>query len=416
VVPVRRERSKTRVGDLAVFGGEPLFSKTLHVGRPNQGPRKLLLSRISAILDRNWLTNNGPVARELEQRLQELLGVKHCALVCNGTVALELAARALDLRGEVIVPAFTFVATAHAFRWQGIRPVFADVDPNTHCIDPESVRRLITQNTSAIVGVHLWGTPCEIASLRSIASEHGIPLMFDAAHALGVEWGGRPIGNFGECEVLSFHATKVMNSFEGGAVVTNRDDVAERVRSLRNFGFAGMDRVEHLGINGKMSEVCAAMGLTSLESFEYFVTRNKERHECYRRALDGIPGLTLREAWHGGRSNYHYVVVMVGPELGMTRDQLMYLLHAEGIRARRYFWPGCHRMEPYRSDPAYRNVALPQTELIAGRILQLPSGAELTSREIEMMGELLRFVCEQSQTICDRWPQEIGQHTAEPGT
>jgi len=400
---------KRDVEDLAIFGGQPLFDETLHVGRPNQGPRREIMSRIEDILDRNWLTNNGPLVREFEQEIQSYLDVRHCVVVCNGTTALGLAAQALDLSGEIILPAFTFVATAHAFQWQGIRPVFVDIDPETHCIDPEAVRSAITPQTSAIVGVHTWGHPCEVGSLQELAREQGLALIFDAAHAFGVTIGSRHIGNFGDCEVLSFHATKVVNSFEGGAIVTNRDDIAERIRLTRNFGFRGMDRVEHLGINGKMPEVCAAMGLTSLEHCDELIVRNRERFLLYRSVLSGIPGLRVLEPWSGGKWNYHYVVAVLDPNFGLSRDRLMAILHAEGVRARRYFWPGCHRMEPYRSDPLYQGLSLEVTDTIAERVLQFPSGGELNEADIVTIGAAVRFVQDRALTISrmlhDRLPR-----------
>src|SRR5262245_30020873 len=217
------------------------------------------------IFDRGWFTNDGPVLREFERRIQEYLGVRHCVAMCNGTVALEIAIRALGLEGEVIVPSYTFVATAHALHWQAITPVFADIDPDTHNLAPEAVRRTITPRTTGIIGVHLWGRPAPVQALQAIADEHGLQLMFDTAHGFDCTLNGKSLGNFGRCEVLSFHATKVFNTFEGGAVVTNDDALAETMQLMRNFGFRGYDNVIHPGTNGKMPEVNAAMGLVNLE-------------------------------------------------------------------------------------------------------------------------------------------------------
>ena len=248
--------------------GRPAFSEPTYVGRPNVGNRQRLLERLESMLDRRWFSNNGPLVQEFEEALATYVGVKHCVSMCNATIAMEIAARALDLRGEVIVPAYTFVATAHAFRWQEIVPVFADMDPETHNLAPDSIERLITPKTTAIVGTHVWGRPCAIEAIEAIACRHGLPVMYDAAHAFGCSHRGRMLGGFGRCEVFSFHATKFLNSFEGGAVATNDDALAERMRLMRNFGFQGFDNVIHLGTNGKMTEVCAAMGLTSLESID----------------------------------------------------------------------------------------------------------------------------------------------------
>ncbi|HLB83912.1 MAG TPA: aminotransferase class I/II-fold pyridoxal phosphate-dependent enzyme, partial [Steroidobacteraceae bacterium] len=233
---------KERVEDLAIAGGPPAFRESLHVGRPNIGDRARLLERINDLLDRRWLTNDGRYVRELEAELARRIGVRHCLAVCNATLGLQLAARALDLSGEVIVPAFTFVATAHALQWLGIAPVFADIDPRTHNIDPAHVEALVNERTTGILGVHLWGRACDVRALAAIARRHRLRLLFDAAHAFGCSHDGRSLGSFGDAEVLSFHATKYVNSFEGGAVTTDDDTLAARVRAMRNFGLAGGDR------------------------------------------------------------------------------------------------------------------------------------------------------------------------------
>ena len=268
--------------DLAINGAPPMFAEPLHVGRPNIGNHKRFLQRASDILDSGWLSNNGPIAQEFEQRIASFLGVKHCVAMCNGTIALEIATRALDLKGEVIVPSYTFVATAHALQWQEITPIFADIDPATHNLDPAAVWRMITPRTTGIIGVHLWGRASPVKELEAIAKEHNLRLMFDASHGFGCSLGGRLLGGFGECEVFSFHATKFFNTFEGGAVVTNNDTLAEKMRLMRNFGFSGYDNVIYPGTNGKMTEIAAAMGLTNLEELDDFVAINRRNYQCYR--------------------------------------------------------------------------------------------------------------------------------------
>src|SRR5258706_589116 len=244
--------ARTGVDDLAIFGAAPAFTEMLHVGRPNVGNRQRLLDRIGGILDRRWLTNDGPLVQELEARLRSQLGVRHCVCVSSATVGLQIAAGALGLEGEVILPAFTFVATAHALRWVGLTPVFCDIDPDSHLIDPADVDRRITPRTASVLGVHVWGRPCPIETLSAITARHQLALLFDAAHAFGCSHRGSMMGGFGRCEVFSFHATKVFNTFEGGAITTNDDALAERLRQVRNFGFSGYDRVASLGTNGKM--------------------------------------------------------------------------------------------------------------------------------------------------------------------
>ena len=252
---------KNHIKDLAFFGGVPTFSDVLHVGKPNIGRYESFIKRINEMFERRWLTNNGPFVQEFEEKVADFLGVKHCIAMCNATVGLEIAARALGLTGEVIIPSFTFVATAHALQWQEITPVFCDIDPVTHNINPEQIPQLITPRTTGILGVHVWGHACEVELLTQIAEKHHLKLMFDAAHAFDCSYHGKMIGGFGDLEVFSFHATKFFNSFEGGMVATNDDNLAETIRSMRNFGFAGMDNVTNVGTNGKMSEVSAAMGL-----------------------------------------------------------------------------------------------------------------------------------------------------------
>ncbi len=278
---------------LAFCDGQPQFSAALHVGRPNIGDRDRFLRRVNEVLDRRWLTNGGQCVQEFEQKLCAMLDVRHCIPICNGTVALELATRALNLQGEVIVPSFTFVATAHCMQWQGITPVFCDVDPLTHCIDPNKVDQMITPRTTGIVGVHVWGRPCAIEALAEIAQRRSLKLMFDAAHAFGCTHQGRMIGNFGLCEVFSFHATKFFNTLEGGAIATNDDELAKKIRLMKNFGFTNYDQVDYVGTNGKMNEISAAMGLTNLDSLEEFISVNRRNYLAYQRGLEGIPGLTM---------------------------------------------------------------------------------------------------------------------------
>ena len=385
-------RPKERAGDLAVLGGRPAFSEPLHVGRPNQGDRQQLLARVNEILDRNWLTNDGPFVTDFEQRLARSLGVAHVVATCNATVALEIAIRALGMTGEVIVPSFTFVATAHALQWQEITPVFADVDPRTHNLDPAQVESLITPRTTGILGVHLWGRPAPVDELGAIAERHGLGLLYDAAHAVGVSSGGTRIGGFGDAEVFSFHATKVLNSFEGGAVATNDDALAEKIRLMRNFGFGGVDSVVHLGTNGKMTEVCAAMGITSLEALGHFVAVNEANHRDYRRAFEEIAGIEVLDqgAGPGERRNFHYVVTELDGSFGLTRDELCAVLAAEGVLARRYFSPGVHRMEPYRTAMPTVGRRLPHTEALAKRVLVLPNGVAVGREHIDAIAAVVR--------------------------
>ena len=360
------------------------------MGRPNIGDRDRLLERITGVIDRRWLTNDGPLVHEFEEALAAVVGTAHCIAMCNATVALEIAIRAAGLAGEVIVTPFTFVATAHALQWQEITPVFCDIDPLTHNIDPARVAELITPRTSGILAVHVWGRPAPVEELTEIAARHDLRLLFEAAHALGCAHRGRLIGGFGAAEVLSFHATKVVNSFEGGAVVTNDTTLAETAKLMRNHGFADYDKVSHVGTNGKMSEVAAAMGLTSLESRHDFVEANRRNYEAYRASLKGVQGVELIAYDEAELSNWQYAVIEVDESAALSRDDLQRVLWAENVLARRYFYPGCHRMEPYRSlfpDVARR---LPETERLVGRVLTLPTGTSIDPDSAAVVADVIR--------------------------
>jgi dTDP-4-amino-4,6-dideoxygalactose transaminase len=366
---------RTTSKPLALLGGAAAFPDFLHVGRPNIGDRQRFIALVEDMLDRRWLTNDGPLVRQFEQRIAEVANVRHCVAMCNATVALEIAIRALDLKGEVILPSYTFVATAHALQRQEITPVFADMDARTYNIDPAAIDRLVTPRTSGIIGVHVFGRACDTAALQEIAERRGLALMYDAAHAIGCSHGGRMIGAFGACEIFSFHATKFLNTFEGGAIVTNDDHLAAKVRLMRNFGFDGYDRVVYLGTNGKMTEICAAMGLTSLDAMDSLVAINKRNYQAYREGLNAVAGVSIIDYSPTDRHNYQYVVVEVDPaKASLARDELIAVLHAEHVLARKYFWPGCHRMEPYRSLQPNADLLLPVTERVAARIMVLPTG------------------------------------------
>jgi dTDP-4-amino-4,6-dideoxygalactose transaminase len=394
---------KSEVADLAIFGGRPAFDQTLHVGAPNIGNRTRLHQLLDNALDRRWLTNDGPYVQAFESRLAELLGVRNCVATCNATSGLMLLAKALGLRGQVIMPSLTFIATPHAVTWQGVEPVFCDVDPHTWTLDAAKAELLVTPETSALLGVHLWGTPCDITGLQGLASRRRLKLVYDAAHALGTSCEGRPVGSFGDAEVFSFHATKLCNSFEGGVIATDDDALATEVALARNFGFADVDRVASLGINAKMPEINAAMGLVSLESFDEFVAANQANRQHYRDGLADVAGVTLHSPQiKNGSSAQQYVVAEVHARSGLRRDELVQLLMAENVAARRYFYPGCHRMEPYRSQNPVAAHALPVTEGIVERTLVLPTGTATSVGAVDRICDLIRFATQQASRIRTR--------------
>lgn len=367
------------------------MNNKLYVGRPNIGNRERFLERVNGILDRRWLSNDGPLLKEFEEKVAGFLGVKNVVAMCNATAAIEIACRALDLNGEVIVPSYTFVATAHALQWQEITPVFCDMDPATHNIDPAKIERLITPRTTGIIGVHVWGRGCETEEIEAIAAKRNLKVMYDASHGFGCTKGGRMIGTFGECEVFSFHATKFMNCFEGGAVVTNNNELAEKMRLMRNFGFVDFDKVVYLGVNGKMSEVHAAMGLTNFEAMDEIISVNRQNYEAYKAGLAGLSGISVIDYDPAERNNYQYVVIEVDPEIcPHNRDEIVDTLHAKNIIARKYFWPGCHKMEPYRSLQPNAGLLLPETERVAARVIVLPTGQMVDEETVARVCEIIR--------------------------
>lgn len=394
---------KNGINNLAIFGGHPEFNEKLHVGRPNIGNREKFFERINDMLDRRWLTNNGVFVQELESKIAELLQVKHCVLVCNATIGLEILVRALGWKGEVIVPSFTFIATVHALQWLGVKPVFCDIDPQTHNLDPQLVEDLITPRTTGILGVHVWGRPCPVTKLAQIAERNSLKLAYDAAHAFGCSFQGTMIGSFGEAEVLSFHATKFFNSFEGGAIVTNNDVLAANIRSMTNFGFQGYDNVVSLGTNGKMTEAAAAMGLTSLDALDQFIDTNLRNYHTYREQLAGIPGVKLISYDEREKNNYQYMIVEIdGKESILTRDQISDVLHAENILSRRYFYPGCHQMEPYRTLDPDANARLPHTNELTARTLSLPNGTAVNEEDIHAICQIIRMAIANGKEVARR--------------
>lgn len=374
---------------LALFGGTPAFAEARHVGRPNVGDRQRVLSLIGSALDSRWLSNDGPLVDAFEAKVAELHGVDHVVAVANATVGLQLAARALGVTGEVLMPSFTFVGSAHAMGWLGLEPVFCEIGADTHTLDPAAVERAIGPRTGAIMGVHLWGRPRGARALAEVASAHGLPLIFDAAHAVGGTTG------LGDVEVLSFHATKVVNSAEGGAILTGDAQLAERLRRMRNFGFLDYDTVGMLGTNAKMNELSAAMGIASLERFDHFVAVNRRNHEAYAEGLRGIEGVRLLTYDEAERPNYHYVVLEVDAAL---RDDLIAVLQAENVRARRYFHPGCHRHDPYRAA----KQSLPVSEAVSARVVTLPTGEAMSPEDVARVCSVIRVAAEAAPELRQR--------------
>ncbi len=374
---------------LAIFGGDAPLTEPLCVGRPNEGERNQFFELVGEILDRRRLTNNGPVVLAFEREVAEQLQVAHCVATCSATLGLQLLFHALDLEGEVIMPAFTFIATPHSAKWTGLTPIFCDVDELTHCIDAASIEPLISPATSAILGVHLWGRACDVTSLTEIAERHGLPLLFDAAHAFGCEHDGKRIGGFGRAEVFSFHATKLIHTLEGGVVATNDGELAKRLRQMRNHGLSEQGRVEALGTNAKMNEISAAMGLVMLRQRERLVEHALTNFRTYRTHLAGVPGIGMLQCTSDMLGSGQFIVLMIDEATtGVSRDVLAEVLVAENVLAQKYFSPGCHKVPPYN----HRDWHLPVTDELCRRCLILPTGETVGGPQIGHIASVIRRV------------------------
>lgn len=373
-----------------ISGRAPTFAEPLPVGQLYfpQWPRYVAAMR--GIFDRHYYTNHGPLVQKLEEELARFLKVKHVICVTNATIGLMMVADALRLTGKVIVPSYTFVATAQSLKWCGLTPVFCDIDPESQQIDIDAAALLIDQEVSAILAVNLWGDACDTGALQALADANGISLYFDSAHAFGVAIENVPIAGFGRAEVFSFHATKVLSAGEGGCVTTNDDNVAARLRNIRSSYGAGPTVPVVKTSNGRMSEAQAAIALMSLDDYPSIQARNKALFDAYSQNLAVIPGIRLLHPKNVSASNYQYATCTIEPvEFGLARDQLLQLLEAENILARRYFYPGTHRSAGFDGNAEAVAARLPMTERICDISFQLPLGARLDVSDVEKICALI---------------------------
>ena len=342
------------------------------------------------IWDRKWLTNNGHYHRELERALCEYLKVPYVSLFTNGTLPLMCALQALRVTGEVITTPYSFVATTHALWWNGIKPVFVDIDPETCNLDPDKIEAAITPRTTAIMPVHVYGKPCDTARIQAVADKYGLKVIYDAAHAFGVEVDGKSILEAGDMSTLSFHATKVYNTVEGGALVCHDERTKQRIDYLKNFGFAGETTVIAPGINGKMDEVRSAYGLLNLRQVDAAIAARRRVAVRYREALRGVPGLRVMEDMPGVRHNYSYFPVFVdAAAYGMTRDELYFKMKEHGVLGRRYFYPLITDFSTYRGLESARPENLPVATRIADSVICLPMYHDLTDGDVDRVLELI---------------------------
>jgi dTDP-4-amino-4,6-dideoxygalactose transaminase len=364
--------------------------KPVYVTQPYLPPLEEFIPYLQQIWENKILTNAGPFHQQLEQALCDYLGVKHLALFTNGTIALVTALQALRITGEVITTPYSFVATAHSLLWNGIKPVFVDIDPNTLNLDPAKIEAAITPNTTAIMPVHVYGHPCDVDAIQKIADRYNLKVIYDAAHAFGVECHCGSVLNHGDLSVLSFHATKVFNTFEGGAIVCPDAKTKQRIDYLKNFGIADEITVVAPGINGKMSEINAAFGLLQLKHMAVVHARRKEIDIFYRQRLAGIKGIhCLRDAGEKV-ANYSYFPVLVGTDYPLSRDALYQRLKDHGINGRRYFYPLITDFSMYRDLPSAQKENLPVATAAAEQVLCLPIYPALLELQQQRIVDIIR--------------------------
>jgi dTDP-4-amino-4,6-dideoxygalactose transaminase len=347
-------------------------NKLVPVTQPYLPPLNEFLPYLEQIWERKWVTNNGPFHEMLEAQLCEYLGVEHLSLFSNGTLALITALQAMKITGEVITTPFSFVATTHALHWNGITPVFADIDPDTMNIDPTKIEAAITPRTTAILPVHVYGNPCAVEEIERIADNYGLRVLYDAAHAFGVKRRGRSVLEFGDMSVLSFHGTKVFNTFEGGAIICRDAKTKRRIDHLKNFGFVDEVTVVGPGINGKMNEVQAAFGLLQLQHIDHILAERARINERYRLAFQNVKGLRMLDVPPDCSRNYSYVPLRIEREFPVSRDVLYDEMRAQNIAARRYFYPLISEFPTYRGLPSASQANLPVATAISRQVLCLP--------------------------------------------
>lgn len=364
--------------------------KKIYVTEPALPPLDEFVPYLEKIWESKWLTNQGPFHHQLEEELAAYLGVKHLALFTNATIALVTALQALRISGEVITTPYSFVATAHSLVWNGIKPVFVDIDPHTFNLDPKKIEAAITPQTTAIFPVHVYGTPCDVDEIQRIADTYGLKVIYDAAHAFGVRTQGQSVLNYGDLSVLSFHATKAFNTFEGGAIICPDAKTKQRIDYLKNFGIADEVTVVAPGINGKMSEFQAAFGLLQLKHVDKVLEKRAAIDRRYRELLPEVKGITVPELAKADALNNSYFPVFIEPDYPLGRDELYQFLQTQNIMTRRYFYPLITEFPMYRGLPSARPDLLPVAHHVADRVLCLPIFPDLPPDQVDRICDILR--------------------------
>jgi dTDP-4-amino-4,6-dideoxygalactose transaminase len=393
----------SELDELAIFGGTPKFANELPVGQLYFPDWDSYAREMKGIFDREYYTNHGPLAREFEQSLAEFLGVRHALCVTNATVGLIIIATALSLRGKVVVPAFTFVASAQALSWAGLEPVFCDIGETSHHAGRAQVERVLTDDVCAILGINLWGGTCNPSELEKLGQEVELPVFFDSAQAFGCKTDGMPVGSFGAAEVFSFHATKIVNCAEGGCITTDDDDLAARMRNIRSSYGAGPPVAVPVTTNGRFSEAQAALGLLSLSTIDDHRAHNARLWERYANGLGSIPGIDVLSPVSVDESNWQTMSCVIDPDVyGLPRDALLQILKADRVNARRYFYPGCHRSFPYSTSlPQYLD-RLAVTDALCQVVLQFPLGGLVTDDDVDKIVGIVGLSREHADEAADR--------------
>ena len=367
------------------------MNKPITVTQPCLPPLEEFIPYLQKIWDNKWLTNNGPLHQQLEQELADYLGVKYISLFSNGTLALISALQALNITGEVITTPFSFVATTHSLWWNKITPVFVDIEPEYLNLDPAKIEAAITPFTSAIMPVHVYGNPCKMEEIQVIADKYGLKVIYDAAHAFGVKKKGVSILNYGDLSVLSFHATKVFSTIEGGAIICHSQEMKHHIDNLKNFGFRGETVVEEPGINAKLNEIQSAYGLLQLKYIDGFIAKRKKITELYQRLLKNIHGIRILHDMIGVTHCYSYFPILIDEEkYGISRDDLYEKLKENNIFARRYFHPLISSFEPYRELPSSTIENLKLANKVSKQVLCLPIYVELNFEDVNNICSIVK--------------------------
>ncbi len=388
------------IGLPAILGGKPLFDKPYHLVRPILPDFGDVLKGLETLYESRMLTNQGKYVVELEKIISEYLGVKHCALFCNGTVAIMCLLRAMDIKGEVIVPSFTFAATTQALLWQGLVPKFVDIEPGAFTLDPAKIEQAINKNTTAIFPVNLFGGCCNHDKISEIANEHSLSLIYDSAQAFGTKYKGKFVGALGVAEVLSFHATKIFHTGEGGAVVTSNTDLYKKLCRIRNFGFEGYLNCTDIGINGKMSEFSAIIGINLIGKLPSHIEKRKWVFSKYKESLCGIDGITIPDPSPDVEFNYSTFFVLIDPKkFGLSNVELYYALMLDNIVTRCYFYPPVHRTSYYQKLFSNYLPELPVTDWAATSVLCLPLYSDMEENEFERIVHGIKRCRENSSAV-----------------